>query len=133
MTLTRTFAPPVVLATALMVTGCSSSSGPAPAPTGSRTGSSPAAATRAAALAAALQHPKHSPRPTSVSCHPASAQEIAKGPFGTGPQPQYTCRLGIGGTTARYDVQVQSNGCYVAERQRTGKAIYGCGAAGSSG
>jgi hypothetical protein len=29
---------------------------------------------------------------------------------------------------ARDDVQVLGNGCYVAERHRPGRAVYGCGA-----
>jgi hypothetical protein len=35
--------------------------------------------------------------------------------------------MAVNGKRARYDVQVLGNGCYVAERERPGQAIYGCG------
>jgi hypothetical protein len=34
----------------------------------------------------------------------------------------------VAGERARYDVQVLLNGCYVAERDPYGQAVYGCGA-----
>jgi hypothetical protein len=42
----------------------------------------------------------------------------------------FTCLLTLTGERARYAVQVLANGCYVAERRRPGRAVYGCGADG---
>jgi hypothetical protein len=79
------------------------------------------------ALERALLANKGSPRPTAATCRAATAAEAAHGPFGADPRHQFTCRLVVGGSAARYAVQIQNNGCYVAERHRPGRAIYGCG------
>jgi hypothetical protein len=71
------------------------------------------------------------PRPTRVFCRDATTAEIANGPFGHSSSPQFSCRLTIAGSKARYDVQLLHNGCYVAERRQPGKAIYGCEARNS--
>jgi hypothetical protein len=40
----------------------------------------------------------------------------------------FTCELTVTGERARYVVQVLRNGCFIAERRRRGRAVYGCGA-----
>lgn len=69
-----------------------------------------------------------SPRPTSASCRGATTAERAAAPFGNTRRPLFSCLLTVTGERARYDVQVLRNGCYVAERHRRGRAVYGCGA-----
>lgn len=41
--------------------------------------------------------------------------------------PVFVCLIALERQRDAYDVQVLGNGCYVAERIRPGKAIYGCG------
>ncbi len=67
------------------------------------------------------------PRPASALCRVATAAERAGAPFGSTQAPEFSCVLSVGGQRARYDVQVQINGCYVAERHQPGRAVYGCG------
>ena len=102
----------------LVLTGCSSS-GSAPA-----AGSSPTASDGAVvrSLTRALVA-KSSGTVREAKCGAATPAEIAAGPFGSDSKPQFTCTL----NGASYDVQVQDNGCYVAERHGGGRAIYGCG------
>lgn len=71
------------------------------------------------------------PHPTAASCQVATTTEVANGPFGQSTQPQFSCSLTVNRTRARYDVQIQGNGCYVAERHKRGQAIYGCGVRGN--
>jgi hypothetical protein len=66
---------------------------------------------------------KGSGQERQASCRAATPAEIAAGPFGTDSKLQFTCSL----TGVSYDVQVQDNGCYVAERHGGGRALYGCG------
>jgi len=40
----------------------------------------------------------------------------------------FTCELTLPDERASYVVQVLRNGCFVAERRRSGRAVYGCGA-----
>lgn len=131
MTLARIGAASAALLLVASCGGGSSSGGPvsstSPTPSSSQS-SPPAAAATAQSLTNALLHRTRSPRPTAASCRAATAAEVTTGPFGTSSQPQFTCRLTISGKAARYDVQVQGNGCYVAERHRPGQAVYGCGA-----
>jgi hypothetical protein len=68
------------------------------------------------------------PRPTSASCRGATAAERAAAPFGHTRRPFFSCLVTVTGERARYDVQVLGNGCYIAERRRPGRAVYGCGA-----
>jgi hypothetical protein len=65
------------------------------------------------------------PRPTEADCRPASPAERKDSPFGD-TDPVFSCTLTLTGERARYDVQVLPNGCFVAERQRLGRAVYGC-------
>jgi hypothetical protein len=76
----------------------------------------------------ALLQKRGQPHPTAATCRAQTAAEAASKPFGHSTVPVYTCQLTIFGVTARYDVQVLRSGCYVAERHRPGRAVYGCGA-----
>ncbi len=70
------------------------------------------------------------PRPTGVSCRTAtSAQSTAF--FGPKAGPVFSCELTITRERASYVVQVLHDGCFVAERRRPGRAVYGCGVARS--
>jgi hypothetical protein len=68
------------------------------------------------------------PRPTTSDCRASSAAERASTPFGHTRRPLFTCEVTVLGERATYDVQVLHNGCFVAERRRVGRAVYGCGA-----
>jgi hypothetical protein len=68
------------------------------------------------------------PRNTTAACRASSAAERAAAPFGHTSTPLFTCELTVTGERASYVVQVLPNGCFVAERRRPGRAIYGCGA-----
>lgn len=96
------------------VTSTASTSPGPPAPTGRR-------------VQQALLAKRDPPRPTSASCRPATAAERSAAPFGRTSLPVFLCVLAVDGRRARYDVQVLTNGCYVAERTTPGQAIYGCG------
>jgi hypothetical protein len=72
-----------------------------------------------------------SPRPTAASCRLPTATERAAAPFGNSKVPVFSCDLTISGIKAAFDVQVLTNGCYVAERRRPGLAVYGCGVRGA--
>jgi hypothetical protein len=108
-------------------TGMSSS--PAASPAGS---SSSSAASKPSAqpggLTNALLRSGSPPHATAVVCLAESASERARSPFGTGGAPVYACTLTVSGAHVAYDVQLLHSGCFVAERRRPGKAIYGCGA-----
>jgi hypothetical protein len=68
------------------------------------------------------------PSPTAVSCRLETAAQRGQSPFGpTGP-PVFSCSITAGGAPSVYDVQLLPSGCFVAERRKPGKAIYGCGA-----
>jgi hypothetical protein len=73
----------------------------------------------------ALRNP---PRPTTVSCQASSSAERRVAPFGRTRLPLFTCELTLTGERASYVVQVLHGGCFVAERRRPGRAVYGCGA-----
>ncbi len=68
------------------------------------------------------------PHPAEVSCRAESASERERSPFGPTGGSVYACSLTVHGNLVPYDVQLLRNGCFVAERRRPGKAIYGCGA-----
>jgi hypothetical protein len=53
---------------------------------------------------------------------------MAASPFGATNRPMFSCLITVSGEQAAYNVEVLANGCYVAERRRPGRAIYGCGA-----
>jgi hypothetical protein len=72
-----------------------------------------------------------SPRPSSASCRDPTAAERTAAPFGHTHRPVFSCLVKISGEVGRYEVQVLASGCYVAERRRPGRAIYGCGVATS--
>jgi hypothetical protein len=69
-----------------------------------------------------------SPPPTVAECRGATTAERHAAPFGPTRRPLFSCLLTVTGEQARYDVQVLLNGCYVAERDPAGQAVYGCGA-----
>jgi hypothetical protein len=128
-----------VAAVALAVAGCGSSSSgrsssrgavvqhtagaSAPARSLSSTGASPARR-----LERALLTNGGSPPPTSAACRSATTAERDAAPFGRTRRPVFSCLITVNGERARYAVQVLGNGCYVAERHRPGRAVYGCGA-----
>ena len=66
-------------------------------------------------------------RPT-VNCQASSSAERRVAPFGRTRLPLFTCELTLTGERASYVVQVLHDGCFVAERRRPGRAVYGCGA-----
>ena len=68
------------------------------------------------------------PPPTTAACRGATTAERHAAPFGPTRRPLLSCDLTVNGEPARYDVQVLRNGCYVAERDPGGMAVYGCGA-----
>lgn len=68
------------------------------------------------------------PAPTTAACHASSSAERARGPFGHTRRPLFTCELTVSGERTSYVVQVLRNGCFIAERHRRGRAVYGCGA-----
>jgi hypothetical protein len=68
------------------------------------------------------------PPPTTAHCRASSSVERASAPFGPTPGPLFTCELTVTGEHASYVVQVLRSGCFVAERVRAGRAVYGCGA-----
>jgi hypothetical protein len=82
----------------------------------------------ARALEYALTHTASSPRPTSASCRAATRAERAAAPFGHTRLPLFTCLIVVTAERAWYAVEVLRSGCFVAERHRPGRAIYGCGA-----
>jgi hypothetical protein len=73
------------------------------------------------------------PRPTAASCRPPTAAEGRREPFGHTRLPLLRCLVTLDHRQAAFIVQVLANGCFVAERQPPGQAIYGCGAGGVSG
>jgi hypothetical protein len=90
---------------------------------------SPATTSHVAAgrLEQALLTNPGSPRPSSANCRSPTATERAAAPFGHTHRPVLSCLIGISGEVARYEVQVLASGCYVGERRRPGRGIYGCG------
>ena len=107
-------------------TTTASSSPPSSAP------SRPPSAPSAHRLENALLASTGSPRATSASCRAATAAERAAAPFGHTTLPVYVCLIAVEGHRDAFDVQVLTNGCYVAERRTPGQAIYGCGAGRAS-
>jgi hypothetical protein len=65
---------------------------------------------------------------TAATCRLETASEQGKSPFGSTGAPIYSCSVTAGGVASAYDVQLLASGCFVAERRKPGKAIYGCGA-----
>ena len=61
-------------------------------------------------------------------CRSATAAERGTAPFGPTSLPVFVCLVAVNGHSDAFNVQVLNNGCFVAERARPGKAIYGCGA-----
>jgi hypothetical protein len=76
----------------------------------------------------ALTVARSNPTVTAATCHLETASQLRKSPFGSSGAPVYSCSLTAGGVPTAYDVQVLASGCFVAERIKPGKAIYGCGA-----
>jgi hypothetical protein len=76
----------------------------------------------------ALQISAGKPSPTAVTCRLETAAERGQSPFGPTGAPVFACSITASGTHSAYDVQLLPNGCFVAERRKPGKAIYGCGA-----
>jgi hypothetical protein len=68
------------------------------------------------------------PAPTTADCRASSSAERRTARFGRTRRPLFTCELTVTGERASYVVQVLRNGCFVAERRRRGRAVYGCGA-----
>ena len=91
------------------------------------TSSSSAAPLPAGRVAHDLLHASVKPPLTGARCALETAAQRARSPFGPVGGTVYACTLAHGGPPVAYDVQVLSNGCFVAERRKPGAAIYGCG------
>jgi hypothetical protein len=101
------------------------------APSSAASSTTPAAAAgkaRVGRLEHALVQARSTPAVTAVTCRLETASQRGKSPFGTTGVPVYACSLTAGGVATAYDVQLLASGCFVAERVKPGKAIYGCGA-----
>ena len=80
-----------------------------------------------AALLAETVRSQPDARVQAAACQPATAAQRDHAPFGRNPGLVFECQLDVERERlARYDVQVLANGCFVAERHRPGRAIYGC-------
>ncbi len=120
----RTSLPSTVAVLAFALAACGSTSHPHSASTATQ--SKPPATSPAAHK---LEHGllgAGPPRPTSATCLPATAADRRASPFGAGKSPVFSCAITVAGTKAGYYVQVLKTGCFVAERRRPGRAIYGC-------
>jgi hypothetical protein len=124
-----------VVAVLLTASGCGSSSGSPEsrsqptAPAGRTGGGGPSRVDGVSvrSVERALQAQAGPPRPTKVTCRASSPAERRAAPFGHTRLPLFTCELTVTGDRAAYVVQVLHNGCFVAERRRPGRAVYGCG------
>jgi hypothetical protein len=65
---------------------------------------------------------------SSASCALETTAQRSGTPFGAIGGTVYACMLTRGATKAAYNVQLLTNGCFVAERRAPGVVIYGCGA-----
>jgi hypothetical protein len=128
------------LASALLVMACGGttrssapsvqSSGATTAASQSRGASSPVITIngiRAASVESAILRHTSLPRPTAVSCRAPTAAEQTKSPVGGTGSTLFSCSVTMEPAPAQFYVEVLPNGCFVAERQRPGRAIYGCG------
>ena len=77
-------------------------------------------------LERALAASRSSPSVSRATCSAETPSQQAKSPFGNTGPPVFACLVFAGGGSSAYDVQVLPNHCYVAERRKPGKAIYGC-------
>jgi hypothetical protein len=128
------------LAAALLVTACGGttgssapsvqSSGATTAASQSRGASSPVITIngiRTASVEYAILQHSPLPRPTAASCRAPTAAEQTKSPVGGTGSTLFSCSITVEPAPAQFYVEVLPNGCFVAERQRPGRAIYGCG------
>ncbi len=128
------------LAAALLVAACGGttgsstpsvqSSGATTAASQSRNGSSPVVTIngiRAASVEYAILQNSPPPRPTAASCRAPTAAEQSKSPVGGTGSTLFSCSITVVPARVQFYVEVLPNGCFVAERQRPGRAIYGCG------
>jgi len=74
----------------------------------------------------ALLAKRQPPRPTKADCRRATPAERRHTPFGDTQRPLFSCVITTSDERARYTVQVLRNGCFVAERDRPGRAVYAC-------
>jgi hypothetical protein len=136
----KTSIPATAAVLAVALAACGSTSHPqsssTPSTTASQTSSTvttttqskpPATPVLARKLEHALLAAAGPPRPTAATCLPATAADRRASPFGASASPVFSCDITVAGTKAGYYVQVLKNGCFVAERRRVGRAIYGCG------
>jgi len=79
-------------------------------------------------LERALRRSRATPPVSSATCSLETAAQRSGSPFGASGGSVYACMLTRGATKAAYNVQLLTNGCFVAERRAPGVAIYGCGA-----
>jgi hypothetical protein len=67
------------------------------------------------------------PRPTAASCRVPTPGERAAATIGGADSVFFSCQITLEGQSARYYVQVLSNGSFIAERERRGQEqIFGC-------
>lgn len=76
----------------------------------------------------ALLRQKNPPRPTAASCRTPTARERAAAPIGGQDSVFFSCRMTLGGHSARYYVQViLSTGSFIAAQEsQDGRQIFGC-------
>jgi hypothetical protein len=67
----------------------------------------------------------HTDIPAAADCRAPGAAERAAQPFGRSRR-VFSCAISDSAGTARYAVQFLADGCYVAERSRPSRGIYGC-------
>lgn len=141
---TSTLATLTAAVTIVTLSGCGSSSSTSSSPVttsaatsstqspaSSASGQTTAGGVSARSVEHALVAHGSPPAPTMATCHVSTAAERAAAPFGHTPLPEFTCALTLTGKRASFAVQVQRNGCFVAERHGGGQAVYGCGVARS--
>jgi hypothetical protein len=131
MTAMRTTALVALALAAMVAAGCggASAKGPDPMRTAPDQGAGQqrrATSVSPQAVARALRT-KTRDRVETASCQRETAATRARSPFGHSRLPVFTCNVRVRGESATYAVQVLPNKCFVAERLRPGRALYGCG------
>jgi hypothetical protein len=95
------------------------------------TTSQPTSTTQAGATAGSVERAilrqKNAPRPTAASCRAPTESERTNATIGGADSAFFSCRITLDGQSARFYVQVLSNGSFIAERERrTQQQIFGC-------
>lgn len=92
-----------------------------------QTGSTTEARITAGSVERAILRQKNPPRPTAASCRAPTPSERATATIGGADSVFFSCKITLDGQSARFYVQVLSNGSFIAERERRGQEqIFGC-------